>query len=140
MEIVMSRTKTQWSKFEAALLAKQTELTGRSSKREDILVEHSADEMDDALRAADRELAIAQLNRASETLRSVREALERIEDGSYGFCLGCDQEISRKRLEAVPWAPLCIRCQEARDRNDDASDDFEVTPARRASAVIAEAA
>ena len=105
MEIVMSRTNTRWSKFKAALFAKQTELTGRSSKREDILVEPSADEMDDALRAADRELAITQLNRASETLRSVREALDRIEDGSYGFCLGCDQEISRKRLEAVPWAP-----------------------------------
>jgi len=39
-------------------------------------------------------------------------ALGRLNDGSYGKCLMCGDEISRKRLEAVPWTPYCIQCQE----------------------------
>ena len=82
----MNRTKTEWRRAKVALLAKQTELTGISSDRQEILVEHNADEVDDALRAADRELAILRLNRTSEMLRSVHAALGRLKDGSYGFC------------------------------------------------------
>ena len=39
-------------------------------------------------------------------------------NGSFGICLHCDEEISLKRLKAVPWTPYCIRCQEAVDRHD----------------------
>jgi len=42
--------------------------------------------------------------------------LERIEDRTYGQCLRCDQAISPRRLEAVPWAAFCIRCQEIEDK------------------------
>jgi DnaK suppressor protein len=38
-------------------------------------------------------------------------------DGSYGTCLHCEEEISPKRLDAVPWAAYCIRCQEIADRS-----------------------
>lgn len=123
METTMRVTKTQWAKFRAALLAKRADLTGRPFGREEILIEHSADEMDEALRYADRDLAIAQLNRASEVLRNVRGALLRIDDGSYGVCLGCEQEIGRRRLQAVPWAPLCIGCQEVKDGGQNGSYD-----------------
>ena len=51
-------------------------------------------------------------------LRNVRAALGRIRDGSYGTCLHCEEEIKPRRLEAVPWTPYCIRCQEAADRNE----------------------
>ena len=47
-------------------------------------------------------------------LRQVVEALERIQDGSYGTCAECDKPISPKRMEAVPWAKYCIGCQEKR--------------------------
>lgn len=47
-------------------------------------------------------------------LRQVQEALERLDDGSYGVCGECERPISLKRLEAVPWAKYCISCQEKR--------------------------
>ena len=46
-------------------------------------------------------------------LRLIEEALDRLDSGDYGICLSCDQPIPPKRLQAVPWARYCVRCQEA---------------------------
>lgn len=46
-------------------------------------------------------------------LREISDALHRLEHGSYGVCLECEEEISAKRLAAVPWARYCVTCQEA---------------------------
>jgi DnaK suppressor protein len=45
-------------------------------------------------------------------LREVEAALERIDDAEYGECLECEEPISGKRLDAIPWARYCISCQE----------------------------
>jgi DnaK suppressor protein len=45
-------------------------------------------------------------------LRAVDEALERLAAGDYGVCQSCDEPIPPKRLEAIPWACYCVRCQE----------------------------
>jgi DnaK suppressor protein len=45
-------------------------------------------------------------------LREIGDALQRIEHGTYGVCLECEEPISVKRLEAVPWARYCVKCQE----------------------------
>src|SRR6202142_313209 len=45
-------------------------------------------------------------------LRDIQAALRRIEQSTYGVCAACDEPISAKRLEAVPWAKFCVRCQE----------------------------
>ncbi len=45
-------------------------------------------------------------------LREIGEALGRVEDESYGICMGCDDPISLKRLDAVAWARYCVPCQE----------------------------
>jgi DnaK suppressor protein len=45
-------------------------------------------------------------------LREISGALHRIEQGSYGICMECEEPISPKRLEAVPWAKYCVTCQE----------------------------
>jgi DnaK suppressor protein len=45
-------------------------------------------------------------------LRMVEEALERLDSGAFGICLGCDEPIAAKRMQAVPWARYCINCQE----------------------------
>ena len=74
--------------------------------------------------AAERELAIRNLDRESNLLRNVRSALRRIEDGSFGICLHCEEEISPKRLAAVPWAPYCIQCQEQADKNQDEGNEM----------------
>jgi DnaK suppressor protein len=57
------------------------------------------------------------LNRNTQNaslLRQVEEALDRMNEGTYGVCDECGQVISPKRLEAVPWASYCISCQEKR--------------------------
>jgi DnaK suppressor protein len=46
-------------------------------------------------------------------LREIGDALHRIEIGAYATCMECDEPISQKRLEAVPWARYCVTCQEA---------------------------
>ncbi len=45
-------------------------------------------------------------------LRMVEEALDRLDSGDYGICLSCEQPIPAKRLQALPWARCCVRCQE----------------------------
>ncbi|MEO8341268.1 MAG: TraR/DksA C4-type zinc finger protein [Nitrospirota bacterium] len=68
--------------------------------------------------AADRELYTATLGRLHSLFRNIRTALVRTTEDAFGVCLCCRRAIGRKRLQAVPWTPLCIRCQEAADRND----------------------
>ena len=46
-------------------------------------------------------------------LREISDALRRIEHDTYGICLECEEPISAKRLDAVPWAKYCVTCQEA---------------------------
>jgi DnaK suppressor protein len=48
----------------------------------------------------------------SKLLREIADALHRIEIDSYGVCMECEEEISPKRLDAVPWAKYCVTCQE----------------------------
>lgn len=110
--------KTELEKYKAVLLAKRAELSKGLQNREDIAIQKTPDAIDEVQLAGERELAIRNLDRESNLLRNVRAALARIEDGSYGTCLHCDEEIKPKRLEAVPWTPYCIRCQEAADRHE----------------------
>ena len=70
--------------------------------------------------ASERELALADLSRHSELIRQIRAALGRIEDRTFGVCQYCRKPIRPKRLMAVPWTPLCIRCQETADGQDGA--------------------
>jgi len=85
-------------------------------RRDEIAVENAPDTLDRVQRAAERELAIHQIESSFSRLQSLKLALDRIEDGSYGTCLRCEQDISPKRLQAVPWASYCIRCQDIADR------------------------
>jgi len=61
-------------------------------------------------------------------LREISDALQRIEQGTYGVCLECEEPISVKRLEAVPWARYCVTCQEqiaTRAALGQAVDDYQ---------------
>lgn len=110
--------KTDLNKYKAMLEAKMADLAGGSRNREEIRIEKTPDALDEVQLAGERELAIRNLDREANLLRNVRAALARIEDGTYGICMHCEEEIKPKRLEAVPWAPYCIRCQEAADRHE----------------------
>jgi DnaK suppressor protein len=119
-------SKNELAKYRTALEAKKAEIAASLRNRDDIAIEKTADAIDEVQLAGERELAIRNLDRESILLRNVRAALARIEDGSFGTCLHCEEEINVKRLNAVPWAPFCIRCQEAADRNEfEAGERFQ---------------
>ena len=101
-----------------ALKAKEADASRVLQSRDAIIIEKSADELDEIEGAVAREIAIRNLDRESGLLREIRSALRRIDEGTFGTCLHCEEEISRRRLEAVPWARLCLQCQEAADRGD----------------------
>ena len=61
-------------------------------------------------------MAVHNLDRDSALVRRLRSAIKRLNDGTYGVCLECEEEIAPKRLKAIPWAELCIQCQETADR------------------------
>jgi DnaK suppressor protein len=109
--------KSELKKYRNILEAKQAELEQFIRNREGIAIEKSPDALDEVQHAAERELAIRNLDRESNLLRNVRAALRRMDDGTYGVCLHCEEDINPKRLNAVPWAPFCIQCQEQYDKN-----------------------
>jgi DnaK suppressor protein len=109
---------TETNTFKTILEAKRAELTEALRRRDGIAIEKSADQLDEVQRAAERELVFRNLDRESNLLRHVRAALGRIQDGTFGICLHCEEEISARRLKAIPWTPLCIRCQESADHSD----------------------
>ena len=111
-------TKAELDKFKAILEAKQLELSGSLRNRDEIAIEKAPDALDEVQLAGERELAIRNLDRDSNMLRQIRRALGRIADGSYGVCLHCEEDISMKRMNAVPWAAFCIKCQEQVDRHE----------------------
>ena len=112
-------TKSELEKYRAALEAKQAEIGASLRNRDDIAIEKAADAIDEVQLAGERELAIRNLDRESGLLRKVKAALARIDDGSFGTCIHCEEEIGSKRLNALPWAPFCIRCQEAADLGEE---------------------
>jgi DnaK suppressor protein len=105
------------------LEAKQVDLVRLVRNRDEIVIEKTADALDQVQHATERELAVRSLDRDSSLLRSLRASLRRIEDGIYGICLHCEGEISAKRLAAMPWATFCIRCHEIADNSQGESAD-----------------
>ncbi|ACO31482.1 MULTISPECIES: TraR/DksA family transcriptional regulator [Acidobacterium] len=75
-------------------------------------MENRIDPADQAVMSYQQELIFSQGTNKHTQLSLVRLALERLEDGSYGECAECGEDISPRRLEAVPWTPYCISCQE----------------------------
>ena len=119
-------SKNEMERYKKLLEARKAEIDESLRNRDEIAIEKAADAIDEVQLAGERELAIRNLDRESILLRSVRAALARIEDGSFGTCMHCEEDISPKRLNAVPWAPYCIRCQEAADRHEfQASESLE---------------
>lgn len=109
--------------FQEALQRKAAELNGTWRQRDAIAVEKSADQMDEIQYATERDLAILNVDRESAMLRQVKAALQRLIEGAFGVCVDCDSPISPKRLAAVPWAPRCIQCQDAAEREGQADMD-----------------
>ena len=98
-------------------LAKQYEDLTESMKRgrvaaDEIKVENTEDEGDLAIISHARELFYNLQEGDLARLRSIEEAMEALDRGQYGECIRCDDDIDERRLDVVPWATMCIRCQE----------------------------
>lgn len=72
---------------------------------------HMADDASEAFEQA-KELALHE--NAKQLLAQVMDALDRFDQGTYGICEQCKEEIDPARLEALPYATLCLRCQQRR--------------------------
>jgi DnaK suppressor protein len=60
----------------------------------------------------DQFVTLHQQGLAYHTLKLIDAALDRMAAGEFGACLACGEPISNRRLNAIPWAEYCIRCQE----------------------------
>ena len=64
----------------------------------------------------DREIDYTLGENSGQVLAEIDAALKRVEDGTYGICVSCGREIAVERLEAYPWASLCIDCKRQAER------------------------
>lgn len=74
------------------------------------------DPVDLAVKNYSKNVMMAVSENDNRQLVLINEALERIEDEEYGFCQNCEEEINVRRLDAVPWARYCLKCQELQEQ------------------------
>jgi len=75
------------------------------------IAEPSGDIYDQASSERDRELLLLLGDREREKIRNIDEALMRLDEGEYGICEDCEEDIPLGRLKAMPFARLCVRCK-----------------------------
>lgn len=101
--------------FRDKLLQKQASLTDMVQRTEGYGREkdqNTQDMADMAVESYTREFLFGKSSGDRHILQLIQEALDRIDDKSYGDCVHCEDAIQPKRLEAVPWTRLCIQCQD----------------------------
>lgn len=116
-------TKTQLKQYRSQLIHYLRELESRLG-----LIEETVLQADDDFSPADqseaggdnyqREFQLGIIDNGEEIHREVLYALARIDDGSFGLCLGCSASIPERRLEVRPYASHCVSCQERLDRGE----------------------
>jgi len=114
--------------YQDKLMGRRESLLGQVQAAEAYSRERDAeatqDPADMAANAYTKELLMSMSTNDRQLLQSIDAALDRIHDGDYGKCANCGQPIQEKRLEAVPWARHCIRCQDLIERGQ-LSDEEE---------------
>jgi DnaK suppressor protein len=93
---------------------------GREGAKED-----GMDTYDLASEERDREINFILSDREREKLQLIEEAIERIDEGSYGVCESCESDIAPGRLEAMPFTRLCVSCQAEREKEARQSRRFD---------------
>ena len=109
-------TRTELNAFRRTLESKQAELGDGNRNREALAIQTSPDELDRIQHASARDYEISTLERNSNRLHEVQAALGRLDAGRFGICADCEENITPKRLAALPWASFCIVCQETAER------------------------
>lgn len=116
-------TKRELAKFRKSVLAAREALTDKVQKTEDYGREADADGgardlADKASSSYTKELMFSMSNADRQLLQVMDDALARLDNGDYGECQNCGERIGKKRLEAVPWAILCISCKELEEQEE----------------------
>jgi DnaK suppressor protein len=118
MRMVLKGAKVE--KFRQRLLAKRKELLngvrGSAVKSLESTSEEIQDIADQASSAYTKEFLLSIGDTERRLLKQVDEALIKIREDTYGLCEACGEMISERRLEALPFARLCIACQEEEER------------------------
>ncbi|MBO5037932.1 MAG: RNA polymerase-binding protein DksA [Alphaproteobacteria bacterium] len=112
--------------FRQKLLEWKKELLAQSNDTLDDLRQGGLNQPDDVDRASletDKSLDLRTKDRARKLIMKIDQALERIEDGSYGYCEETGEEIGIGRLMARPIATLCVEAQERHERMEKTHDD-----------------
>jgi len=117
-------TSVELKHYKEALAKKLAELSETLGNRRPIAIEVTPEACERVVLAAQRELAVVTLDRHSRLLREVKAAMARIEDGSFGVCESCEEAIKPRRLDAIPWARYCVRCQDDIDRGPNPVTQF----------------
>ena len=94
-----------------AALRREIQDLGADPTADEVAFEADAGFSDRSHSTEERGRVIATARALRANLREVERALERIDDGSYGTCERCGKPIGQERLEAIPWALLCIDCK-----------------------------
>jgi len=116
-----AKTKTNpYQQHEDALKLKQRELLDsfqRDKAAGNTAVDDGIQDLaDKAYSAYSKELNFSLSDGERNLLMLIEEAFTRMNDGSYGTCTNCGTVIGEKRLQAVPWTPFCIDCQELQEK------------------------
>src|SRR4026208_784728 len=105
--------KRKLKAYRERLLQERDALLGVVGRNEDYGreadTEASQDPADKASNSYTKELLFSQSTNERNTLKLIEEALDRLTEGTFGECINCGEEINVKRLDAIPWAPHCIR-------------------------------
>jgi DnaK suppressor protein len=97
--------------------ALRTALAGDLSLLKELRAQTAGDVVDAALDSAQDEISSQLAEVESRELSSIENALQRMRDGQYGICEGCGCSIPMARLNALPYATLCINCQREAERD-----------------------
>jgi|SRR5579864_2892222 len=117
--------------YRQQLLNKRTDVLATLGIKFDTLARMGRVNEEDQAQITHDEFVSLHLNSMDYTqLRLVDEALDRLQSGDYGVCLGCEEPIPPKRLRALPWARYCVPCQETSGAAMDR--DLSEAPARHA--------
>ena len=115
---IMRIRPDETTRRKAVLKLKLRELQGVSRIPEELCIDQLADFIEQGTSSADRDLAVQRLDRQTRVMHDIEAALAKFEDGSYGACEQCDEPIAPKRLQALPWARLCVHCQSRLENAD----------------------
>ena len=119
-----AKTRTRYSELKRMLQDRQREIQSEvQGKMRDVRAEGTwggkLNEVLDAVESSEadiqEEIEFALIQMKSETLNKINDALSRLEQGNYGNCFDCGEEIAEKRLRALPFAVRCKDCEEARE-------------------------